>query len=87
MSNQFDPHLHILRSIIRALPEARMKQESLEARSKLYIALESGKLDQAVAWATALRLALVSAGEQGVNRELIDGGLAALKIIEEGITK
>jgi hypothetical protein len=57
-----DPELHTLRSVVRAIPDARVRQDAEGARFNLYAALEHADAVAAGRWCTAaLETALVLA--------------------------
>ena len=55
-----DPHLHILRSVIRAIDDHHARQEAESARFHLFASLEADNHVAAREWLTALRVALAT---------------------------
>ena len=58
LREKLDTHLHVLRSMIRTIPEGPLRSGAESARHNLYRALEEGDRESAGKWLDALRRAL-----------------------------
>ena len=75
--NPHDPELHLLRSIAKSV-EGRERAEIETARFGVFAAIESGDVDKARRWLTALRVALTAYAPEA----LAERGHAAIDAIE-----
>jgi hypothetical protein len=58
LREKLDPHLHVLRAMIRTIPEGQLRSGAESARHNLYRALEEGDRESAGKWLDALRVVL-----------------------------
>ena len=83
VTQNYDPQLHVLRSISSALADPRQRSEAMSARFHLFTALENGDEERAQDWLEALAVALraalpsTSAGMASAER--------AIAIIRKGL--
>jgi hypothetical protein len=76
-TKRFDPELHLLRSVARAI-EGPGRSETEGARFNLWSSLSGGDHDAARRWAIALRVALQTYAPEATRAE----ALAAVERIE-----
>ena len=85
MGTKFDPQLHLLRTVVRSLPDARQRHEAETARFHLFAALQTGDTAAANQWLIALQATVQLSNECDVPEPTRSNARAALAAIARSL--